>query len=101
MTWEELSICFSHNFNFVDADPVIHSALQRILDILLKVVLVAYLMDPHEAPIMQSMMECYNVMRGPKDEDEWRNINIPETKGNRYITALERPANKINHPLNI
>ena len=47
----------------------------------MKVVPVAYPMDPHEAPMMQSMMECYNVIGGPEDEDDPRNFNILESKG--------------------
>ena len=47
----------------------------------MKIVLVTYPMDSHEAPIMQSMMECYNVTGGPEDEDDPRNVNIPESKG--------------------
>ena len=56
-TCEELLIYFSHTFSFVDGDLVIHNALQHICDVVLKVVLVAYPMDPHEAPIMKSIME--------------------------------------------
>ena len=55
-TWEELSICFSHTFIFADVDPVIHSALQHIHDVVLELVPVIYPVDPHEAPMMQSMI---------------------------------------------
>ena len=45
----------------------------------LKVVLVAYPVDPHAHCHKQSMMECYNVSGEPKDDDELQNINILET----------------------
>ena len=51
-TWDEFSNFLSHTFSFVDVDLVIHSALQHIHDVVLKIVLVAYPMDPHEAPMM-------------------------------------------------
>ena len=49
MTSEEFSILFSHTFSFEDVDPVIHSALNHIRDVVLKVVPLAYPMDPHVA----------------------------------------------------
>ena len=57
-TYEELSICFSHIFHFADANLFIHSALQHICDVVLKVVPIAYSMDPHATHMVQSMMEC-------------------------------------------
>ena len=80
-TWEEFSICLSHTFSFVIVDPVIHSLLQHIHDVVFKVFLVTYPVDRHEAPMMQLMMECYNVTGGTDDGDDPRNINIPETEG--------------------
>ena len=97
MTWEELSICFSHTFSFVYADTVIHSVLQHICDVVLKIVLVAYPIDLHEAP----MMQCYNVTEGPNDGDDPRNINIIESEGSWDIAALEMSTDKVHQPLNI
>ena len=69
-TWEELMICFTHNFSFTNTNPVIHNALQNIRDVVMNVVPVAYPLDPHEICPMQLMMECYNVTRGPYDGDD-------------------------------
>ena len=69
-TWEELTVLFTHTFSFVDTNLVIHSALQHIQDIVLKVVLIAYPVDLHERCSIQSMMEFYNVTRGPNDGDD-------------------------------
>ena len=80
---------------------MIHSALQHIYDVVLEVVSVAYHVDPHEAPMMQSMMECYNMTGGPDDGDDPRNINIPESEGSQDITTPEMPTEKMNQPLNI
>ena len=41
-TWEDLTICFSYTFNFADTNPVIHSALQHICDVVLEINPVAY-----------------------------------------------------------
>ena len=77
ITWEDLMIYFSHTFSFADIDLVIHSALQHIHNFVLEVVPIAYPTESHEVPMMQSMIECYNITRGPDDEDDTRNINIP------------------------
>ena len=80
-TWEELTVYFSHTFRFVDANVEVNNALHIIQYVLLKVVLVAYPVDPHAHCHMQSMMECYNLSGELKDDDELHNINIPETEG--------------------
>ena len=36
---------------------------------------------------MQSMMECYNVTGGPKDDDDLWNINILEIEGSQDVAA--------------
>ena len=69
-TWEELTICFAHTFNLSDANPDVHNALQLIHNVFLKVVSVAYLVDPHVHFQMQSMIECCNVAEGPEDDDD-------------------------------
>ena len=85
----------------MDVDPDIHSALQDICDVVLEVVPVAYPMESHEVPMMQSMMECYNVTGGLDDGDNPRNINIPESEGIRNITAPEMSIDKVHQPLKI
>ena len=80
-TWEELLTYFSNTLSFADADPIIHSALQHIYDVVLKVVLVTYLVDLYEAPVMKSIMEFYNVTGGLDDGDDPRNINILDIEG--------------------
>ena len=67
----------------------------------LKVVLVIYPVDPHAYCHMQLMMECYNVSRRPKDDDELWNINILETKGSRDVVGPNIPTYPMSHPLNI
>ena len=96
-----MSIFFSHTFSFADVDPMIHSDLQHICDVVLKVVLVAYHVDPHEAPMMQSMMDCYIVIGGHEDEDDLHNINIPESKWIQDIMAPKMDIDKFNQPLKI
>ena len=46
-TWEELTVYFVQTFHFADANPDVNNALQIIWDVVLKVVPVAYTMDPH------------------------------------------------------
>ena len=68
--WEELSICFTQNFSFRDANPEVHNALQFIRDVVLKVALVAYPVDPHAQCHIQSMIFCYNLSGEPKDDGD-------------------------------
>ena len=69
-TWEELSVFFMQTFSFQDDNPEVHNALQIIRDIVLKVIPVAYPVDPHAHYSIQSMMTCYNLSREPEDDDE-------------------------------
>ena len=80
-TWEDLTIYFNDTFSFVDVDLVNHSTLWHIHDVILEIILVPFLEESHEIPVMQSMMDCYNITRGPDDGDDLRNINIPESEG--------------------
>ena len=69
-TWEDLTICFNHTIIFTNTNLVVHSALQHVHDVFLKVVLVVYLMDPHARCLIELMMECYNVTRGLDDGED-------------------------------
>ena len=80
---------------------MVHSALQHIRDVVLEIVIVTFPEESHEIPMMQSMMECYNVKGGPDDEDDPRNINILGSKGSQNIAALDMSTDKFHQPLKI
>ena len=67
----------------------------------MKVVSVAYLVDPNVHYHLQFMMECYNVFGEPKDDDELQNINILEREGSRDVTAPDVPNDPMSQPLKI
>ena len=69
-TLEELTIFFAHTFGFADANVEDNNALQIVWDVVLKVVPVAYPMDPHAHCHPQSMMQCYNLSGELEDDDE-------------------------------
>ena len=69
-TWEELTVFFAHTFSFADTNLDVNNALQIIRDVVLKVVPVAYPVDPHAHCHLQSMMECYNMSGELEDDDE-------------------------------
>ena len=69
-TWEELTVCLTHTFSFIDANTDVDNALQLICDVVLKLVPVLYLVDPHAHCHKQSMMEYYSVSGEPEDDDE-------------------------------
>ena len=46
-TWEEPTVCFAQTFRFSYANPNVNNALHIIWDVVLKVVPVAYPVDPH------------------------------------------------------
>ena len=94
-------VFFSHTFSFANANPNVHNALQIIWDVILKVVLVTYPMEPNAHCPMQSMMEYYNVSGEIEDDDELQNINISETEGSRDVTAPDIPTDPMNQPLKI
>ena len=47
------------------------------------------------------MMEFDNVSSEPKDDDEFKNINILETKGSRDFATPDIPTDTMSHPLKI
>ena len=55
---------------------------------MLKVVPVAYRVDPHAHCSMQSMMTCYNLSGEPEYDDELQNVNILESEGSHDVVAL-------------
>ena len=65
----------------------------------LQVVPVAYLVDPHAQYHMQSMMECYNTSAEPEHDDELQNITIPESEGSRNVAAPDIPTDPMSQPL--
>ena len=96
-----MTVFFAQNLSFKDANPDVNNALQIIQDMVLKVVPVAYLLDPHVHFHMQPMMECYNVSGKPEDDYELWNINIPKTKGSRDVAAPNVPTDPMSQPLKI
>ena len=78
-------------FSFQDANPEVHNALQIIHDVVLKVIPLAYPIDPHVHCSMQSMMTCYNIYGEPKDDDELWNVNILESEGSHDVIAPDIP----------
>ena len=50
---------------------------------------------------MQSMITCYNLSGEPEDDDDFWNVNIPESEGSRNVTAPYIPTNSMSQPLNI
>ena len=94
-------MCFVHTFSLKDANPDVHNALQLIHNVVLKIVPVAYPVDPHVHCHNHSMIECYNVSGGPEDDDELQNINIPETKGSRNFATLDILTDPMNQLLKI
>ena len=67
----------------------------------LKVVPVTYLVDPHAHCHMQSMMECYNVSGELEDDAKLRNINISEKEESRDVAASYVPTDPMTQPLKI
>ena len=100
-TWEEFSICFIQTFSLRDANPEVCNALHIIHDVVLKFILVAYPIDPHANCAIQSMMTSYNLSGEPEDDDELRNVNIPESEGSRGVASPDIPTDLMNQPLRI
>ena len=100
-TWDELTVFFTHTFGFTDKNIDVHNELQLLRNVVLKVLLVAYPVDLHAHCQIQSMMECYNVLGGPDDDDDLWNINIPKVEGIWDVTAPDVLTDPMNNPLKI
>ena len=99
--WEELIFFFAQTFSFTDTNLDVKNTLHIIRDVVLKVVPVAYPVNPHAHCHLQSMMECYNVSGEPQDDDELWNINIPEIEGSRDVAMPDVPTGPMSHSLKI
>ena len=100
-TWEEFFVCFVQTFSFQDINPEVCNALQIIRDIILKVTPIAYPVDPHVHCSIQSMMAYYNLSGEPEDDDELRNVNIPESEGIHGVPSLDILMELMNQLLRI
>ena len=100
-TWEELSVWFVQMFSFQDANPKVCNTLHIIRDIVLKVIPIAYPIDPHANCSIQSMMTCYNLSGKPEDDENLWNVNILEFEGSRGVATLHIPTDSMNHALRI
>ena len=64
----------------------------------MKVVPIAYPVDPYVQCHMQSMMTCYNLSGEPEDDDDMWNVNIPESEGSHDIAAPDIPTDPMIQP---
>ena len=94
-------VFFAQTFHFSYANLDVNNSLHIIWDVVLKLVPVAYPVDPHVQCHMKSMMECYNVSGEPEDDDKLQNINISNIEGSRDVVAPYLPTDPINQPLKI
>ena len=94
-------VFFAQTFHFSYANLDVNNSLHIIWDVVLKLVPVAYPVDPHVQCHMKSMMECYNVSGEPEDDDEIWNINILEMKGSRDVAIPDVRTDPMNQPLKI
>ena len=99
--WEELTVIFSHTFDFTNENPFIHRELQDIRDKVLEKIMVELLTRSHRELILQTMLECYNVLWEPKNEDDPRAVEIPDSEGSRDTEALKISCNEFKQLLEI
>lgn len=86
-------------FNFEDGFESIDEALQEVKATILRI--------PHDpleliqqdwSTQLRHALECYNMTVEEEDEDP-RNINIPEAKGHRKVEGLQMENHNITAPL--
>ena len=83
--WEELTTSFSHTFSFAEKNSFICSALQDNYDTLLEIVVTERLTRLQWISAPQMMMECYNVLAEPHNEDDLIFVYIPDSEISRDI----------------
>ena len=88
-------------FSFQDINLEVCNALQIIHDVVLKVTLVSYPIDPHVHCSIQSMMTFYKFSGEFEDDDELQNVNILEFEGSRDVVALDIPMDSMSQLLRI
>jgi hypothetical protein len=93
MDWDELTQRFKVTFTFEDESPLVDATLQAIrtrvfseegsMDVVPVCSVHRTSMTVHE------LLECYNVAQEDQDEEDPRNIQIPETEGKRAVEGPE------------
>jgi hypothetical protein len=90
---------FLVTFHFEDDNPGIDEALQIIKgNIFAEVPFSPYSM-PSWVPIAEGALQCYHVDGNQEDEDP-RDINIPETEGDRGVEGPTLETKDFAQPLN-
>ena len=77
---------------------MIDVAMQVIRTKIFEGILVSMSSFPHSSTIVQDWMECYNVADEPNDDDP-RDIHIPESEGSRAVEGSGLSNNKNFKPL--
>ena len=82
-------------------NPMIHSALHHIRNVVLEIVPVKLPIGSQGTPVTQLMIECYCVTGEPNDEDDPRDIHIIESEASQDIVAPKIAVEKVQQPLKI
>jgi hypothetical protein len=93
MNWDQLIQRFKVTFTFEHESPLLDATLQAIRT---KIFLeegpmeVVPMCSAHRASmIVHELLECYNVAKEEQDEEDPRNIQVPETEGERAVEGPE------------
>jgi hypothetical protein len=91
--WEDLTCNFKVTFNFEDDAPLIDTTLQIIKNKIFtsedSIGLVPLCSLPRYFVTVQEVLECYNVVGEDQEDEDPRNFQVPETKGECTVEGLE------------
>lgn len=91
--WDELVQSFKVTFTFEHDSPSIDVMLQatrtKIFSEEGPMEVVPVCSTHRAAMIVHELLECYNVSKEEHDEEDPRNVQVPETEGERTVEGLE------------
>jgi hypothetical protein len=103
--WEELTQNFKVTFSFEVESPLVDASLQVIRSNI-------FMEDDHMGMIPQAvhveasatvreMLACYNIIEADQDEEDPRNVQVPETEGERAVEGPELKTDVYVKPLRV
>jgi hypothetical protein len=101
--WDYMTQRFKVTFTFEHESPLVDVALQDIRHKIFseeESMEVIYVCSAHNASMtVHQLLECYNVAQEAQDEEDPRNVQVPETEGERIVEGPELESTTYAQPL--
>jgi hypothetical protein len=103
--WEELTQNFKVTFSFEVESPLVDATLQVIRSNIFmeedQIEIVPACSAHRESVTVHELLECYNVTEEDQEEEDPRNVQVPETEGEHTVVGPELESDAYVKPLRV